>query len=113
MEVSLTKGVATIELQPGNRIGLDQIRKAVESKGLNPKDATVKAVGRLTSNGEHFTIQIEETKESFEIASIQTSPQKSKEALKTLATQRIHFVALIPSMDRKTQPGIIVKDFWK
>jgi copper chaperone CopZ len=59
VNVSLNKGLATVELKPSNTVLLQKLKDVVKKNGFTPKDAVVKAVGRLTTSAEHkplFTV---------------------------------------------------------
>ena len=112
-EVSLTKGLATIKLNPGNKVRFEQVRKAVESRGVTPKDATVKLSGQLGFDNGRFRVAVAGTNESFEVATIASTPDKSEQALKQFIDQQLSFVVIIPAIEGKAQPAITIKDFWK
>lgn len=47
-DVSLNKGLATLKLQPENKVTLEKIRTAVRESGFSPEDATITVTGTLT-----------------------------------------------------------------
>jgi hypothetical protein len=51
VEVSLERAAATINLRPGNRITLAQLRQIIKNNGFSAKEATVSVVGTLTERG--------------------------------------------------------------
>jgi copper chaperone CopZ len=112
-EVSLSKGTATIQLNPGNQVRLEQIRKAVEDSGVTPKEATIKMRGELGFESGHFTVKVLATNESFDVDAIPSTPDKSEQALKQFIGQELNFVVFIPPAKGKTQRGVTIKDFWK
>jgi hypothetical protein len=112
-EVSLSKGMATIKLNPGNKVRFEQVRKAVENSGVTPKEATVKMSGELGFDNARFTVKVPETAESFEVAAIASTPEKSEQVLRQSIGQRLNFVVVIPPVKGNVQRAITIKDFWK
>ena len=51
VEVSLERASAAINLRPGNRITLSQLRQIIKNNGFTAKEAKVTAVGMLTERG--------------------------------------------------------------
>jgi copper chaperone CopZ len=51
VEVSLERAAAAINLRPGNRITLSQLRQIIKNNGFTAKEATVTVVGMLTERG--------------------------------------------------------------
>jgi copper chaperone CopZ len=53
VEVTLADGQARIELEPGNRVTVEQIRSLVRDQGFTPKQARLRVRGRIAvSDGE-------------------------------------------------------------
>ncbi len=69
MNVSLNKGLVIIELVPGNRVRMDQIRKAILDDAFTPKEANVVAVGRLISDNGKLRFRVAGTNETFPVTS--------------------------------------------
>ena len=67
--VSLNKGLVSIKLVPGNRVRMDQIRKAILDDAFTPKDANVAAVGKLTSENGKLRFKVAGTNETFPVTS--------------------------------------------
>ena len=51
VDVSLERASAAINLRPGNRITLAQLRQIIKNNGFSAKEATVTVVGTLTERG--------------------------------------------------------------
>ena len=51
VEVSLERASAAINLRPGNRITLSQLRQIIKNNGFTAKEATVTVVGMLMERG--------------------------------------------------------------
>jgi hypothetical protein len=47
VEVSLNQGTVTLELKPGNKVAVEQVREIVRKNGFTPKEALVTVAGRL------------------------------------------------------------------
>jgi copper chaperone CopZ len=47
VEVSLNDGAADIQLKPGNKLTVDQLREIVRKNGFTAKDAVVTVAGKL------------------------------------------------------------------
>lgn len=63
VEVSLNKGKAVLELSPGNKLTLGQIRDAVRRSGFTPKDATVSLTGTLKRAGKQLALKVDDITE--------------------------------------------------
>ena len=50
-EVSLNQGTVTLALKAGNKVTLEQVRSIIRKNGFTPKDAHVRAAGRLIERG--------------------------------------------------------------
>ena len=51
VDVSLERASAAVNLRPGNRITLPQLRQIIRNNGFTAKEATVTVVGTLTERG--------------------------------------------------------------
>ena len=51
VDVSLERASAAINLRPGNRITLAQLRQIIKNNGFSAKEATVTVAGTLTERG--------------------------------------------------------------
>jgi hypothetical protein len=49
VNVSLNEGLARVELEPGNKVTLDQLRRLIENNGFTPRQAHVRVTGRVVS----------------------------------------------------------------
>lgn len=68
VNVSLNKGLVSITLAPGNKVRMDQIRRAIFDDAFTPKDAKVVAVGRLVPENGKVQFQVAGTNETFPVA---------------------------------------------
>jgi len=69
VNVSLNKGLVSIELVPGNRVRMDQIRKAILDDAFTPKEANVVVVGELVSENGKLRFKVAGTNETFSVTS--------------------------------------------
>jgi len=47
LEVSLNRGMAAVQLKPGNMVRLEQVWESVQSNGFTPKEARIVALGEV------------------------------------------------------------------
>jgi hypothetical protein len=66
-QVSLNRGLVTIQLKPGNSIAMEQIRKAVASQGFSPRDARVTAIGKLSKRNGKFLFSVTGTQDLYQV----------------------------------------------
>ena len=69
VNVSLNKGLVSIKLVPGNKVRMDQIRKAILDDAFTPKNAKVAAMGELVSKNGKLEFKVAGTNETFPVAS--------------------------------------------
>lgn len=67
--VSLNKGLVSIKLAPGNKVRMDQIRKAILDDAFTPKEAKIAAIGKLVSENGKPQFKVTGTDETFPVAS--------------------------------------------
>lgn len=51
VDVSLEEGLATVRLEPDNRLSDERIRETIRSHGFTPRDAEVRVAGRVVDHG--------------------------------------------------------------
>ena len=69
VNVSLNKGLVSIKLASGNKVRMDQIRKAILNDAFTPKDAKVITIGKLVSESGKLKFIVAGTNETFPVAS--------------------------------------------
>ncbi len=107
-KVSLNQGRATIELQPGNKVSLADIRERVRRNGFTPQGATVTVRARVLVDGDRLRLEVPETKEAFEVA---TTPHAEKLAqLKKHVGQVVTVKGLIAAPKDKAAAVIQITD---
>jgi hypothetical protein len=65
VNVSLNKGLVTIDLAPGNHLTMPELRKVITSNGFSPKEATVLVDGVLDSRSGTPLLRVQGTDETF------------------------------------------------
>jgi len=65
--VSLNQGITNIQLQPGNAVRIEQILRTVTNNGFTPKEARVRAIGKVISAEGKLKFQVAETGQSFDV----------------------------------------------
>ncbi|MCI0432246.1 MAG: hypothetical protein L0271_01160 [Gemmatimonadetes bacterium] len=58
VEVKLNEGVAIVRLAPENRVSLAQVRRVIREKGFTPKDAELRAKGRVETRGDGLVLVV-------------------------------------------------------
>ena len=69
VKVSLTEGMAHIQLAAENKATLEQFRKAVREQGFTPKDARVVVSGDILFNGKSAVFKVSGSGDTLEISS--------------------------------------------
>jgi copper chaperone CopZ len=67
VEVSLNKGLARVYMKTDNKITLEDLRKAIETRGFTPKEAKVKVKGKVVQEDGEHQLQVTGTREKFKI----------------------------------------------
>ena len=67
VNVSLNKGVVTIDLAAGNHLTMPELRKVIASNGFSPKEATVVVDGVLDNRSGSLVLRVDGTNEAFTI----------------------------------------------
>ncbi len=81
IKVSLTEGMAHIQLAPGNTASLEQLRKAVNEQGFTPKDATVTVTGDLVTKGSETQFKVSGSNDIFHLEAIDAMKVKGVKAV--------------------------------
>ena len=84
VDVSLERAAAAINLRPGNRITLAQLRQIIKNNGFSAKEATVTVVGTLTERGGKPAVTVTGTDIVWLIA-----PRAANDAAYADAMQRV------------------------
>ena len=88
VDVSLNKGLVTIDLAPGNRLTMTQLRRVITSNGFSPKEAMVVVEGVLDIRSGAPTLRVDGTDETFVLVAEPNG--LSSEDVKRLTTDRAH-----------------------
>ncbi len=68
VNVNLNSGLVSIQLAPGNRVRIGQIRKSILNDGFTPKDAKVVVAGELVSRNGKLQFRVAGTNDAFPVA---------------------------------------------
>lgn len=68
VEVSLNQGLATVKLNPGNKITVPQLWQIIHSQGYTPKATTVLVRGELVGVPGKAQLKVPETGETIALA---------------------------------------------
>lgn len=106
MDVSLNEGLAKIQLEPGNTVTVDQLRKLVENNGFTPKEAHVAVGGKVTSRADTLHLEVSGLDRSYQL-SLAPESKKSKEQLAAQVNRTLLIQGIIP--DPKQEKGRVLK----
>jgi copper chaperone CopZ len=67
VEVSLTNGIAKVQLKPDNRVRLAALRDTIEKNGFTPKEARIVAAGNVIGSPAGVGFQITGSDEMFAV----------------------------------------------
>jgi copper chaperone CopZ len=77
VEVSLNKGLATLELKPGNNATLKQLQDAIAKNGFTTKQSEVTVRGQLIVEGGKSLLQVTGTNEKYDLVPEQGAPDSA------------------------------------
>lgn len=96
VQVSLTEGLARIQLKPGNKLRFAQLRKIVAEKGFTPKEAHVTVVGEVISTADGLQLKVSEVEETFNLSFASKSTSTDGELQEQIG-QSLRIEGVIPS----------------
>ena len=67
VEVSLNQGLARVYLKSGNKVTINNIRNAVETRGFTPREARIKVKGKIIETDGQHELQVTGTQDKFKI----------------------------------------------
>jgi copper chaperone CopZ len=68
VQVSLNRGMATIELKDGNTVTMKQLRDAIAKNGFTTRQSEVVALGQLSSKDGKLLLRVTGSEENYELA---------------------------------------------
>jgi copper chaperone CopZ len=80
VDVSLNKGLATVQLKPGNSVTVEQFWEAVKKNGFTPKDTHVIVRGEVLSQGGKVQLKVTGTNRVYELVPDPKSPRAVEDA---------------------------------
>lgn len=75
VDVTLKRGVAHMRLREGNTVTLAQVRRIIKDAGYTSRDASVIAIGRVTSRSDGRSLIVSGTREVFRLEGDPAAPQ--------------------------------------
>ena len=67
VEVSLNQGLARVYMKSDNKVSLEELRKAIETRGFTPKEAKVKVKGKVVQADGGHQLEVTGTRDKFKI----------------------------------------------
>lgn len=58
VKVSLNEGAATLQLKPGSKVTLEQVREVIRKNGFSPKESRVKVAGEIIERNGHPALRV-------------------------------------------------------
>jgi copper chaperone CopZ len=89
VNVSLNKGLVTIELAAGNHLTLPELRRVITANGFSPKEATVVVDGVLENRSGTAMLKADGTNETFVLVPTANAPSVFDD-VKRLMPQGVH-----------------------
>jgi copper chaperone CopZ len=65
VDISLNKGLATVELKDGNTVTMKQLQAAIDRNGYSTKQSSVTAIGQLSFNDNRWILRVSGSNEEF------------------------------------------------
>lgn len=94
VQVSLSKGLATATLAPGNSVRYEQLLRAIEKNGFVIKGATLVADGTVVPAGSGFEFQISGSNERLKLSPAEDSAPLNA----TLAGKAVEVTGDVPEV---------------
>lgn len=67
LEVSLNRGMAAIQLKPGNTVRLEQVWEGVQGNGFTPKEARIRALGEVIVTGGKLQFKVLGVNQAYDL----------------------------------------------
>lgn len=113
VDVSLTRGEASIQLRAGNRVTLQQLRQLVKNNGFNPREAAVTVTGDLIAKGNTVTLAVSGSGGVLTLASDPASPaayQQVRDRL-TSSPRGVTMQGIVPeSRAKDSEERLVVRE---
>lgn len=111
MQVSLNEGLARIQLKPGNKVKLAQLRKSVEDNGFTPKAARVTVLGEVISTHSSLQLKVTGVDEIFDLSVAPKAPKTEDELKKQVGKTLFVEGVIAPLKGNKTSQNLEVVSF--
>jgi len=106
--LSLNEGRAIIQLQPGNRVTMVQIRQSVRRNGFTPRQAAVRARADVVARGGALQLKISGTNETYDLAGVPQADGVQQELKRHMGNTVVIEGIVPPPSDPKATPVIRV-----
>ena len=115
VQVSLNEGLAKIQLKPGNKVRLEQLRKSVADNGFTPKEASVAVLGEIISTNGRLQLKVTGADEIFDLSLAPKAPQTENELKKQEGKTLFVEGIVVPPKEKKAFPNLEIVSFkdWK
>jgi copper chaperone CopZ len=101
VEVSLNKGLATVNLKPGNTVSVPQLWELIHKNGYTPKATEVSVRGELTTAGGRLQLKVTGTKDVLTLSAEAQKPGGYAEAQQKVGQSVLVQGAMLPGKDFK------------
>jgi hypothetical protein len=91
VDVSLTKGLASVTLKPGNSVTLKQVQDAIAKNGFTMKQTEVVVRGEVVNDGGKFRLKVSGTSDVLDL-----SPSDASVNLGAAVGKSVEIVGTIP-----------------
>ncbi len=111
VQVSLNEGLAKIQLKPGNKVRLAQLRKSVTDNGFTPKEASVTVLGEVISVNGRLQLKVTGVDETFDLSVDLKAPKAEGELKKQVGKTLFVEGVVAPPKGKKTSSNLEVVSF--
>ncbi len=111
VQVSLNEGLAKIQLKPGNKVRLEQLRKSVADNGFTPKEASVAVLGEVISVNGRLQLKVTGVDEMFDLSVGSKAPNADGELKKQMGKTLLVEGVVAPPKGKKTSSNLEVVSF--
>jgi copper chaperone CopZ len=111
VQVSLNEGLARIQLKPGNKLRLAQLRERVADNGFTPKEARVAVLGEIISTNGRLQLKVTRADEIFDLFFAPKAPQTEDELKKHVGKTLLVEGVVAPPKGKKASQNLEVARF--
>jgi hypothetical protein len=111
VQVSLNEGLARIQLKPGNKLRLAQLRERVADNGFTPKEARVAVLGEIISTNGRLQLKVTGADEIFDLSLAPKAPRTEDELKKQVGKTLFVEGVVATSKGKKASQNLEVVSF--